>query len=448
MIINTALSTVRLVLKQITPDDLAEEGKAAMDACFTGFTEPLSSDDDYVRQGQELAARRFGTAGVPIESDLSTARRFAGDRSLSRGRYFTLCEDSSGNDGGTLVRELGAYHNPQKSGLVTIIDPTLPEHQDRVPLALRGQPLRELLLLFPPVGGASHPFAKRFTSEARPLYMTLPIRVFETEIDGVIDLRQPAVANWFAAALSSLNWSAFQPDLGGTPCPAFPFKQPLESFGDLLPALLCQSIGGGRGAAQIAGLWLRKLGVNGLIFPSARSDSQVLVRDGEVVKWSGFNFVDYRKSPPPETFAAIDFSVDWPKKIQTWPDDYTENAQPIVYDTVAVDYKNQGADKGSWIVQGLEMRRSAPYCFLELAWLLEQLFAPDDLHVKNILGLTYDFLQKMWRPDLSRDFVNALMGMSAPRERILSFIAGPALDPHPEIRESVRIILRQAEVKS
>ena len=467
------LSTCKLLLKQITLEDLGDDGLAAMSACFTGFTDP--PDEEYVRQGNELAAKRFGGLGVPRDADLTTARRFAGDPSLGRGRYFTLCKDLNGDDGGTLVRELLAYHNPQKSGPVTIIDPAVPEHHNKVPLVLRSHPLRCLLLLFPPVDGRPHPFTTRFTTEAKPLYVTLPVRISEVEIDRVVDLRRPDTANWFAASLSRLNWFDLLPDpkvfeqtknfrrwihISGynpsgydpnksqepTDFTAFPFKAPLGSFGDLLPALLCQSIGGGRGAAQIAGLWLRKLGVSGLIFPSARSDCRVLVQDGEVVEWSGFNFVDYRNAQPPEHLAAIDLSVGWPTKVQTWLDDWTENDTPIVYETVAVSYENQGDSKGSWKVQGIEMRRAAPYCFLELAWLLEQLFGPDDSHTRNVLGLAYDFLQKTWRPDLSRDFVNALMGVSAPRERILHFVAGPLLDQHPDVRESIQIVLQRAAI--
>src|SRR5438270_7463862 len=133
--------TVRLTLKQITPADLAAEGASAMRACFTGFTELLSPDDEYVKKGRELTFRRFGNIGDQMQSDLSSARRFAGDRSLARGRYFTVCKDVNGNDDGTLVRELCAYNDPLKSGIVTVIDPTSPDHQDKVPLALRGRNL-------------------------------------------------------------------------------------------------------------------------------------------------------------------------------------------------------------------------------------------------------------------------------------------------------------------
>jgi hypothetical protein len=401
-----------------------------MEACFTGFTEPIDPDSDYARHGRELAASRFGNIDAPHEQDLSAARRFAGDRSLRRGRYFTVCRDASGNDGGTLVRELATYHNPLKSGIITIIDPTLPEHASRVPE--QAAQLGQLLLLFPPVGDRPHPFSAPYTDTGRPMYVALPMRIVQDEIDGVIDLRRPDVADWFATSLSRITIVKSSR--------AFPFKPPLDAFADLLPALLCQSIGGGRGAVQVAGLWLRRLGVNGLIFPSARSDCRVDVRDGEVVNATGFNFVDYRNAGEPEVFAAIDFSVSWPEAVQTWPDDYVEDDEPIVYDTVEIRHE----PSGSWRVEGLQMRREAPYCFLEAVWLMEQLFGEDDPDVRSVIGLIYDFTQKIWRPDLSRDVVNALMGLPGPRAKVLGFADSPVLDGNPQIRASVHQVLDRA----
>lgn len=370
-----AFSTCKLVLKQISLDDLADDGRAAMAASFSGFTGAPS--EDHVRRGAALWDKRFGRLGVARDADTSVPRRFAGDLTLGRGRYFTLCKTADGNDEGVLVRELSTYHNPLEAGLVTIIDPTLPEHRGSIPLALRAVPLRDLLLLCPPIGDRPHPFAARFSVEAKPLYVVLPMRIVELEIDRVVDLRTPRTADWFASALSSLDWRDFLPDptspnalensrqgfhVSGyrpdgydpdktptrTGFAAFPFKPTVESLGNLLPSLLCPSIGGGRGAAEIVGLWLRKLGANGVIFPSARSDSRVVVRNGELVDWSGFNFVDYRDAPAPGYLGAIDFSVGWPNKIQTWPDDWTEGEQPVVYDTVAIDFTSAGDEKGSW----------------------------------------------------------------------------------------------------
>jgi hypothetical protein len=430
MLADVPVRTVSFTLKQIVPEDLNVVGLAAMESCFTGFTEPVDPDSDYVRHGRELAASRFGDIDASHVSDLSTARRFAGDVSLARGRYFTVCRNASGNDGGTLVRELTTYHDPLKSGLITVIDPTLPEHADLVPK--EAVQLGQLLLRFPPVGDRPHPFSAQYADTGNPMYVALPMRIVQEEIDGVIDLRRPDVADWFAVRLSRLEVV----DGHRT----FPFKQPLDSFGDLLPALLCQSIGGGRGAVQVAGLWLRRLGVNGLIFPSARSDCRVDVRDGEIVNATGFNFVDYRNAGEPVISAAVDLSVGWPGAVQTWPDDYTEGAEPIVYDTVQICHE----PAGSWRVEGLQMRREAPYCFLEAVWLMEQLFGEDDPDVRNVIGLIYDFLQKMRRPELSRDVVNALMGLPGPRAKIFWFVDSPVLEGNPEIRASVHKVLDRA----
>ena len=41
-------------------------------------------------------------------------RRFAGDITLSRGRYSSVCNDELGNDQGTVVRELLAITSPSQ----------------------------------------------------------------------------------------------------------------------------------------------------------------------------------------------------------------------------------------------------------------------------------------------------------------------------------------------
>jgi hypothetical protein len=249
MKLEDVLSSCKLVLKQLNTEDLGEHGLAAMNHCFTGFTGPIDPESEYAREGREIFTKRFGNQ-IPMEADLSLARRYAGDRSLERGQYFAVCKNQSGNDGGTLCRELGAYHNPLKAGLITIIDPTVLEHAGHVPLQLRGQEIHDLLLLFPPVGGKPHPFAARFSADAQPLYLSLPLRLIETEID----LRDPAVADWFAASVTRLDWSTLVPKLEGHPTPAFPFKPHLDRFIDLLPALLCQSLVGGQGVVQTSGV--------------------------------------------------------------------------------------------------------------------------------------------------------------------------------------------------
>lgn len=422
--------TVSVTLKQIVAEDLNATGLAAAEACFTGSTEPLKPDGEYARRGRDLAAAKFGALGLPHESDLSPNRRFAGDRSLGRGRYFAVCRDGSGDDDGTLVRELTAYYNPLKSGLVIISDPRLPEGAHLVPkqVAQSG----DLLLSFPPVGGRPHPFTARYTDSARPMVVTLPTRIVQDEIDGLIDLRQPDVAAWFTAGLSRITTVGSQR--------TFPFKPPLDSFSELLPSLLCQSIGGGRGPVQVAGLWLRRLGVNGLIFPSARSDARVEVLDGKVVEATGFNFVDYRNAGEPEYSFIIDFSIGWPQAVQTWPDDYIEGGEPVVYNTVKIRHEASG----SWRIEGLQIRRDASLRFLEAVWLMRQLIGVDDPDVRTVTGFLYDFTQKTWRPELAHNVVYALLGLPEPRTKILQFLDRAMFDSDPQIRASVRRVMDKA----
>jgi hypothetical protein len=100
--------------------------------------------------------------------------RFAGDDLLPRGRYYTIAADASGNDGGTgaataatcnthgrcgCARELRAYYNPLKAGIVQIFDTTNPP--DRKALSRFNLPVPGLVLVFLPAGPSPNPFAKR-----------------------------------------------------------------------------------------------------------------------------------------------------------------------------------------------------------------------------------------------------------------------------------------------
>ena len=53
---------------------------------------------------------------------------------------------------------------------------------------------------------------------------------------------------------------------------------------------------GGDGLTNAIGSYLRTIGVEALIFPSARSDTYVEFRNGELVDFGGWNLVDYRNA--------------------------------------------------------------------------------------------------------------------------------------------------------
>lgn len=105
------LSEVELHLKQVRPSELNELGRAAMAKAFTGFSEEDLRSPERI---ESYLAEVRAVAGIENHRfDPRPYRRFAGDPSLPRSRYYTIAQDAAGNDQGTLVRELRTYYNPQ-----------------------------------------------------------------------------------------------------------------------------------------------------------------------------------------------------------------------------------------------------------------------------------------------------------------------------------------------
>jgi len=91
--------------KQIEPSSLDSLQRLALETLFPGFAPPNpEAVNRSVRQ-----ARRASMA-TRVIGEYVNPRRYAGDWTLSRGRYFTVAKDSSGHDYGTLLAELAAYH--------------------------------------------------------------------------------------------------------------------------------------------------------------------------------------------------------------------------------------------------------------------------------------------------------------------------------------------------
>ncbi len=133
-----------------------------------------------------------------------------------------------------------------------------------------------------------------------------------------------------------------------------PLKPPLDCFVDLLPSLLIQDLGGGNGTTRIAGQWLRSLGTEALVFPSARSDSFVEVQGRKVIDSYGWNVVDYREARP-SRMRSFDLTAEWLQGIAGEIDE----APLAIYADVRLQTVNQGSRKGSWMVQNLEEMLSA-----------------------------------------------------------------------------------------
>jgi len=358
--------TLDIYVKQINSDKLSDLGRAALNHAFPGFLNVPEDQPDlreaYVKERKE----RFGLT----DFDPSVQRRFAGDKSLPRGRYFSLC-DETGFDHGTLIGELRTYCDPEEAGGVIPLDLTNPKDFEAAKQFTSGQ--RQLLLVFRPLGELANPFIAKADKalggkgEAESVFGTpgraynvlvgLPLTVTKIHRERVIDLREPAVAQWFVRTLSRLVWN-----VGGRLLPCFLQRTPLQRFDEILPEILAQENGGG-GVATAAGLFLRYAGADALIFPSARSDAMVEAVDGKVVSSSGWNLVDYASAPPPRWLSWHELGNQWPRLIGKRPwYDAPEDAEPIWYPDVKIVFNESGTGTGSWRVTGLRRRWSAICC--------------------------------------------------------------------------------------
>jgi hypothetical protein len=348
------LETKEFWVKQINLERLTDLGRAALGAAFVGFADQ-PSDEKGRREFAEFMSTHLG---VRFAVDPKIQRRYAGDHTLPRGRYYALC-DAQGNDQGTLVGELRAYYEPKRVGVVQMFDCTLPDDLQKVsggetPVS---NP-KQLVFKFPPINGNANPFVKTsagvighadFADRLGFLMLSigLPLTVRKLRREKVLDLREPSTGTWLARTLSTLEW---QPD--GIPIRCFPQRPPLEQLGDLLPELLLQENGGG-GASVAVGLLLRYLGADGLIFPSARNDAAVLIEGGKVVSHHGWNFVDYANTSSPEFFAWIEQGKQWPTQVGFRPyGDAPADETPVWYPDVTL----ASHPDGSWQVQGLRRR--------------------------------------------------------------------------------------------
>jgi hypothetical protein len=154
-------------------------------------------------------------------------------------------------------------------------------------------------------------------------------RVDQCTIENVIDLRLPGTQKWFFDHFKDGD-GHFLVKEGGT----------AREFFDLIPMLLHPALGG-TDVTHAIGSWMRSSGVNGLVFPSARSDASVTIKNGELVDWRGWNFVDYRSA---RSLPATEVT----RSPGGWPD----FLQPGVQLAVA----SNGELAGSWKAIGLQAR--------------------------------------------------------------------------------------------
>jgi hypothetical protein len=272
------------------------------------------------------------TAGGYYDLTQGRFRRYAGGKDLPGARYFALCRDASGNDGGTLCYELMSYWDSTTGWFLGLTDPTV--HREAIaqsPLLTRVLADQDPALLIIAsaideikVGKTREPFP---TGQTHPILV--PLRVVEITCDNVLDLRFPDAQVWLAQRCS--------------------VKGSHSSFLELLPNLISPSPGGNAFHQNIGG-WLRAHGCLGLVFPSARRDVFVESSAAGIVSQDGWNFVFYHGVESPSLPTTLGPPFPWLNSAKIGVDLFTNRQGNAWY--------VKGAEQGEWGRINYEIRRS------------------------------------------------------------------------------------------
>lgn len=282
-------SILRDTLRQHHPDDSGEIGAALLDTFFPSFR----SLHDQAASLAEQGIHRIISGKSHQFGSRCRERRYAGDTSLDRGRYFAILDPSTIDPNcNTLMAELFSYASPSQQDLPVCLDSKYDEEQ-LAGLGLGQSSETEDILYF-----VVEPTVLRkvcgieMDSGDGNVVVGVKIRKQTAQIDKVIDLRQPATSEWFTQHFCALE---MQGESEVTHRVRFRKYWKPQNFYELLPTLLDPTLGGGTPFLQGIGAWLRSHDVAGLVFPSSRIDSGVNNTANDMVSW-GWNYVDYRGS--------------------------------------------------------------------------------------------------------------------------------------------------------
>jgi hypothetical protein len=335
-------SDLHAVLKQVSRAELSRLQNSFLAAAFSDFFENVQPPGEFSnRLANEL------DAGY----EHRVPRRYDGDWTLPRGRYSTVCVDSMGNDGGTLAREMRFYMTARTAeGHVEVYDGTVPADDDMIAAVGMAPHLPRVVLRY-------MPFAQRGDRDVPLGVVTgIELELREVHVPNVLDLRRTAAATWLCRTISRLSVVAAD----GTPFRCFPNRADLDHPAELWPSLMDQARGGGN-LCKIVGLYLRALGISGLVFPSARSDVRVTVSNGEPVDQHGWSFVDYRGAPDAQLVGFFEMRPHWPSGLTLEGGDDETPHPPAYADEVAFTDGGYSTGDGYMAVEGLEQRLRATY---------------------------------------------------------------------------------------
>ncbi|WP_296705522.1 hypothetical protein [Algoriphagus sp.] len=266
----------------------------------------------------------------------SMRRRFAGDFYLSRGSYYSVCNDEYGNDNGTLKQELSSYLLPEINDQIVVHDLEMPRDEELLKQHVKAPTGFVIELLnseekINPIILKLHEAKLIPEIITKPMLVYMPLAVEYFTIPRVLDLRLLEAQNWLTQFLPK-----------GNEILKMPKAKKLDSFCEMLPTLMYPDRGGNDITDSI-GFLLRVMKVNGLVFPSARCNVLCEFLDGKLNNFKGWNFLDYRSSN--EILGGFHSRED----VSQWnkPEDFVEGA-------VCRLAPDDSPFAHSWKIEGLE----------------------------------------------------------------------------------------------
>jgi len=317
------LKNETLALKWIAVSELSEQKQRDFERLFPQFFQ--EPDQKFVRRLED-----YKRMGIDSEEPFNM-RRFSGGTNLPRSRYTVLCAPGSGSSNQTLAAELMAYAFDERDRYFDIWDLSDKVTGNFVEDA--SESVRNEVAAFS--GNCIVVYSRPLTLSSRQViegsidlsdyveYYVFPFRVAEISAQNILDLRDRSAMKWFL----SLFWNKFPSALflkseDHNAPPDTVFLQGLndekiaEFLGALPPKLkngaLCDvetcvptpllsvlsfilnpSLGG-TPIDDVMATILRRLGVQYLIYPSARHDCGVVYDAAGDLKGSlGWNVVNY-----------------------------------------------------------------------------------------------------------------------------------------------------------
>lgn len=342
---------VSIILRQLDLSTASETERALFNIAYPGFAKGAEGRGTLTLippppapPGSKSRLFMLKKADASVLYEQTKPRRFAGGNDLGSQRYYAVVgSKEASSDDGTLVSEIQEYWDPNRifnTGSVLLFDGSMAA--DRELLAEYGiewdHDPSTMICAFFPLHMRHITAAAEFLGRTQPTTVVLPLRTkpFEVASEGILDLRCLEGQREFLELVRSDEFLRSKCTDPNDP----------NLFLYCIPAIIAEQRGGTYFHAYV-GHALRRRGVRGLIYPSARRDASTEVVDGNLTQWTGWCFIDYQGAPKLNARAFENF-----------PEYQEVLLRPgVLSDAARIDSYSNPVYAGSFSITGIENDR-------------------------------------------------------------------------------------------